>query len=844
MEAERWARIQAIFHDALERPATEREAFLHNACGDDDELRREVEALLAADAAEGDIFDTPREALLEPLAEDVLHQEADATSFVGRRVGPYTIRWLLGRGGMGSVYFAERPDVGLRCALKLVRGGLAAPEAVNRFLFERRILARLDHPNIARLLDAGIDEDGTPWFAMELVDGVPIDRYCDARRLSVAERLHLFEAVCEAVAYAHRHLIVHRDLKPSNILVTKDGVPKLLDFGIAKLLEGEEDAGLTRTGLRLLTPEYAAPEQLGVAPVTTATDVYTLGLVLYELLCGHRAIRLEGGTLAEVERRLTSPIRQPPSAAAMKTERITAPDGDAIELTPAATAAARDTNPAQLRRRLAGDLDAIVMRALAPEPERRYPSATALLEDLRRHRQGLPVRARPDTRAYRTQRFIRRHKLPIAAATAFVLLLSGFAVAVTFQQAATARERDRAERAAARASRVSEFLVELFDVADPFSADAVRADSISVRDFLIQRGEKVTELDDQPEVQLEVLNVVGQMYASLGLYDRAEPLYDQALAIGRELYPDGADPVVTTLNKRGELYRIRGDLAASERDHREALRMARALHAEPHVSRIAGLNGLGQTLRQAGRYADAEPVLRDALLERRAVYGERSVEAADGLNNLGLLLWAKGAAAAAEPLLEEALAIERERLPPVHPTISAALNNLGLVRKELGDLDSAEVLLREALDIKRQLFGAHHWRVANGLINLATVLLDLDRPAEAEPLLQEALTTVQDAFGEEHQLVGIALARLSGVRQRQGNLVAAERLLRRSLAVLEAVLPATHPTIASTRVRLGRLLLDRGRADEARPLLREALEVYEARGDTVRADEVRELLGE
>ncbi|HEX7050115.1 MAG TPA: serine/threonine-protein kinase, partial [Longimicrobiales bacterium] len=270
MDAERWARVQAIFHDAIERPAAERESFVRDACGGDDDLRREVEAMLIADGAGGDLFDAPREALLEGLASAARRHEADATSFVGRRVGPYTIRWLLGRGGMGSVYFAERPDVGLRCALKLVRGGLAAPETVERFLFERRVLARLDHPNIARLLDAGIDEDGTPWFAMELVEGEPIDRYCDARRLSVAERLRLFEAVCEAIVYAHGNLIVHRDLKPGNILVTADGVPKLLDFGIAKLLEGEEDPGLTVTGHRLLTPDYAAPEQLAGAPVTTA----------------------------------------------------------------------------------------------------------------------------------------------------------------------------------------------------------------------------------------------------------------------------------------------------------------------------------------------------------------------------------------------------------------------------------------------------------------------------------------------------------------------------------------------------------------------------------------------
>lgn len=842
MDPERWALIQEIFHAALERPAVERDAFVRAACGTDDELQREVAALLAADAIEGDLFDSPPGALLGGLAEEALRHEAGMPSLEGRRVGPYVLRSLLGRGGMGSVYLAEREDVGLRCALKLVRGGLATPEMVDRFLFERRVLARLEHPNIARMLDAGVADDDTPWFAMELVDGEPIDRYCDARRLGVAERLRLFEAVCEAVADAHRNLVVHRDLKPRNILVTAEGVPKLLDFGIAKLLDDAHDPALTGTGTRLFTPEYAAPEQLGAGPATTATDVYALGLVLYELLCGRRAVRREGGAPAMAGPRVSGALPPRPSTAAGRDTRAATRDGRDAVATAAEVAAARGSDPAQLRRRLAGDLDAIVLRALAPEPERRYPSVAALLEDLRRHRHGFPVHARPDSRAYRVGRFIRRHKLPVAAVVALVLLLSGFAASMRLQMAATARARDRAEAEAARANQVSAFLIEIFDVADPFSTAAVRVDSLTIRDFFIERGRKVSELEAPPEVQVPVLNVVGHMYFSLGLHDQALPMYERALELGRRLHPDGAEERATTLNHLGELHRITGDLAAAEREHREALRLARALHAEPHETRVTALNGLGETLRYAGRYAEAEPVQREALAERRAVYGERSAEAADGLNNLGLLLWAKGDAAAAEPLLEEALAIHRVRLPRVHPMTSAVLNNLGLVRQQLGDMAGAEPLLREALEIKRDLFGDHHWRIANGLINLANLLVAMDRPAAAEPFAREALAVARDGLGEESELVGVALQQLAGVREQEGDRAEAERYLRRSLEVLEAALPADHPRIAATRVRIARLLLRDGRADEARPHLRRALELYEERGDSTRAVSVRELL--
>ena len=467
--AGRTASVQELFDAALELSPESRAAFLDEACRADPDLRRGVGDLLA-------VLDRAHTAELFPPLADA---PRGLLAF-GERIGPYRVLHELGAGGMGVVFLAERDDIEKRVALKLVReGGLASGDRVRRFLLERRVLARLEHPNIARLLDAGVTELRLPYFAMEYVSGTPIDRYCDERRLPIAERLSLFRTVCEAVHHAHQNLVVHRDLKPSNILVTADGQVKLLDFGIAKLLAHHESspAEEARTGLLMLTPEYASPEQVRGEPVTTASDIYSLGVVLYQLLTGHRPYRFNAKTPAEVERVVCREAPQRPSEVVTRTVTGAQVAATHAPVTPEWVGVARNTSPERLRRRLRGDLDTMVMKALSKEPGRRYVSAAQFADDLRRHLVGLPVLARKDTASYRAGKFLRRHLVGVVAVIVLVSTLVAGVVSTAWQaQRAEAQRIVAEERFRDVHSLATTVLFEIHDaIADLPGATRARA---------------------------------------------------------------------------------------------------------------------------------------------------------------------------------------------------------------------------------------------------------------------------------------------------------------------------------------------------------------------------------
>jgi serine/threonine protein kinase len=454
MTPERWQKVNELFYVALERGAGERRDFLAEACGEDEALSEEVESLVAAHERAGGFIQTP--AFADAVQLLAGHEERPTT---GRQVGAYRIIEEIGHGGMGAVYLAERADEQYkkRVAIKLIKRGMDTESVLKRFRNERQILANFDHPNIARLLDGGTTEDGLPYFVMEYIEGRSVDEYCDAHNLSITERLNLFRQICSAVSYAHRHLVIHRDIKPSNILVTVEGVPKLLDFGIAKILQSGASAETitTATGLRLMTPEYASPEQVGGAQVTIVSDVYSLGVVLYELLSGHSPYRFKSRSPQDIAQTIGETEPEKPSTVIDRVEETTDGQRSPVTLTPEGVSGTREGSPERLRRRLRGDLDNIVLTAMRKEPQRRYVSAEQFSEDIRRHLAGLLVLARRDALAHRAAKFVRRNKAAVTAAALISLTLLGGIVAITWQAHRFGVRGTTAEAEQARADRLA-----------------------------------------------------------------------------------------------------------------------------------------------------------------------------------------------------------------------------------------------------------------------------------------------------------------------------------------------------------------------------------------------------
>ncbi len=530
-ETARWREVDRLFEAALDLAAAERAAFLGGTCGADAALRAEVERLLAADeAGSGDFLERPALASLAlPPTPTGGGPEGTEGAAAGSHLGPYRLLAPLQSGGMGTVYRAVRDDEQYQrqVAVKILRAGLRGEEVLHRFRAERQILARLEHPHIARLYEGGESDSGRPYLVMELVEGEPLDTYCDRRSLPIEERLALFRKVCGAVQYAHQSLLVHRDLKPSNILVTPEGEPKLLDFGIAKQLEGPaEDAGLTRPGVRLLTPAYASPEQARGEPISTASDVYSLGVLLYELLCGKSPYRLEGLAPHEVEREIGE--REP-----SRPSRAFDPASPEAE----AAARARGLTAKALRRRLHGDLDNVVARAMRKEPRLRYPSASALAADLRAHVLDLPLVAQPDSWAYRLRKLARRRRLSLAAAGLLLSLLAGYVLHLRAQEKGLREERDKGEQALL-------FLLETAVAADPYHTGEGFPTAQGLVDAGAARAQ--AELAQAPEVQATLLDALGQIDASFARFTEAEALLRQALALReRHLGPRSQEAAAT-----------------------------------------------------------------------------------------------------------------------------------------------------------------------------------------------------------------------------------------------------------------------------------------------------------
>ena len=841
MEADRSRRVEALFAEAAALAPEERAALFERVCAGDAELRREVESLLRADEAAGAFLEQP---LVRPAVDDSPAPPSPGLA-EGRLIGPYRILRRIGEGGMSEVYLAVRADDAYQkqVSLKVIRHDLNRGDVTRRFRVERQILAGLDHPNIAKMLDGGTTDDGLPYFVMDYIEGVPIDTYCDRQRLPVRERLELFRTVCSAVQYAHQNLIIHRDIKASNILVTADGIPKLLDFGIAKLLKPEgfaEEVEHTQTWLRPMTPRYASPEQFLGKPVTTASDVYSLGVLLYKLLTGHLPYRAPDGPHTDLARLVVDEEPQKPSTSITRVE--TDPSSQATETTtPESVSRARGTQPQALKRLLAGDLDNILLMALRKDPQRRYASAEQFSEDIRRTLTGLPVTARPDTLGYRTAKFLRRNWLGASVAAAFLILLAGFAISMAVQATRIALERDEARRERDRAERVQAFLQEVFEVSDPFSKTA---DDLTAREMLDRAAARIErELRDEPLVQAALMQTIGVTYRNLGLFEEARPLLEQALNTRERLLGRDHAAVADSLFQLGELLGLVGEDRAAESRLSRALELRRVWRGEDDPSVVEVMNHLGAVLQHQGRYREAEEVYRSALRAREKA-GE-DLELATAKNNLASLLFQTGDHAGAETLLREALDLRRRLLGQEHPIVAQNLSSLGAALGVQGRYDEAEPLLREALDMYRALLEPGHPALIEALNNLAKLTHrrgDLDG---AERLYGEAIEIERSRFGAAHPKLARLLGNLADVRRDKGDLAGAEKLRRQALAIQRYALGDQHADVAESLIALGKVLVDLGRPKEAEPLLREGLEILRASfgDDPGRTAEARSILG-
>lgn len=831
---QRWSELSPLLDVALDIDVADRERWLIDTCADL-ELRDSLRTLLV-DADRDSVIDTGGGRVAQALmagGDEFADADEALPTWTGRRLGAYRLGPLVGEGGMASVFLGERDEGGFtqQVAIKVLRDGMLDPHEQQQFRRERQILARLEHPNIARLIDGGLTPEGVPWFAMEYVEGEAITAHCDARRLDIDARLDLFLVVCEAVAYAHRVLVVHRDLKPSNILVANDGTLKLLDFGIARLIDPDDTPGdnatVTLASQRRLTPAYAAPEQLRGDLVTTSADVYALGVLLHELLVGGKPSRRDDNSV------------KPPSA------QLTAgTQGEQLALKRGVLA------PRQLRQRVAGDLDMIVLTALRVEPERRYASVSAFADDIRRHRQQRPVRARPESLRYRAGRYIRRNRVGVIAALLIVAsVVAG--VAATVRQAGQARAAAAlAQREADRAVSVKRFLLGLFEGAAP---NQTQGRAVTARELLDRGARGLDEgMADAPDLRAELRVTLAGIYRELGQYETALSMLDgprspalngdasAQVERGRIAYAQGrfseaesalrnaldATPLpadAVTRGLRAERLVLLGEVLAARDRKDEAdtvVREAIALDSRNGTADPLALARdqavLGQIAFGRGDLDGAEQAMRESLRLRVAQWGRTHTLVATTQHDLAVISLQQGEVDAARTLFTDALSTRRQLLGPAHAEIASTLVNLGAVNRRLGDRTTAEANYTEAVAMLRVLFPDGHPELAIAYNSLAVLAQEQGDLAKAVAYMEDAVELSRASLGDEHPNIGVMLGNMASILRVQGDLDRAESVQREAAMLLERAVGRQHHLYGVAINGLGFIALGRGNARGAR----------------------------
>jgi serine/threonine-protein kinase len=760
MQPERAERIAQIVEQALEVEVGRRGPLLVDLCGDDQELFVEVASLLHFQEKARDFIETPAvEAVAELLADERTGLQA------GDALDGYKIISLLGEGGMGEVYLADDVSLGRKVAIKLLKYGLGTANFVRHFHQEEKILAGLIHPNIAQLYGGAVTTNGVPYFVMEYVNGPRFDDYCRDKGLPISERLELFRKICSAVSYAHQHLVIHRDIKPANIRVTSEGEPKLLDFGIAKLVDPATSAiEQTMTFASVMTPEYASPEQIRGENITTASDVYSLGVVLYELLTEQKPYKIDNRSATSIARAITEQEPTRPSITVAKNQQ-----------------SKTNASPARTNQKaLRGDLDNIVLKAIRKEPDRRYASVNQFSEDIRRHLEGRPVIARKDTVGYRASKFVRRNKIGVAAAALVFLTLIGGIVATGWEAHRTNQQRLLAEREKLKAERVNAFLQDMLGAAAP----EVKGVDVKVVDLLSEASRRAqTELTNQPDVMAGVLATLGRTYISLTLFGQAE------------------------------------------KDLRAALAASLKANGEFNSTTATTMGWLGLALAYQDKAIEGEAMSRKAVALQRKLHPEGNADLAVALYSVGMNLTWQNHGKAAEPFLQEAVDLLGKYLGENNGYYMAALTELAIVRDQSGKSDDAEKLYRRAIEIGSHVERRYRIFLAQATGYFGEHLTTKGSYAEAETNLRQSLAIYREVTGDDNVNTATIGRDIARVHFLQGNYASAEVEYRQSLRTLSHFYGAQHPLLLGVKAALGVTLSRLGQPAEGEVLVREALEL-------------------
>lgn len=799
MNRERLNRIKELFEEVSKLSADQRELYLTNKSLDDPELKEEIISLFES-------LKNSKDFLEEPLNLFEQNKISFTDPYIGRQIGNYFIDGEAGVGGMGTVYTGKRNDKEFeqKVAIKILKQGITSEYILKRFKIERQTLANLQHPNIARLLDGGRTTDGLPYIVMEYIDGIPITQYCKEYKLSIQQSLNLFREVCSAVQYAHQNLVIHRDIKPGNILVTKDGIPKLLDFGIAKLVKEELvdfSDGLTKTGMWYLTPEYASPEQIKGEKITTASDVYSLGVLLYQILTGVQPYKIINNSPASISKVITEEAVVKPSEKLKQTLITTNKNKILLE---------------KNYKHLKGDLDNIVLKAMNKDPLRRYVSVEQFSEDIRRYLVGLPVTAQKDSSVYRLSKFIKRHKFGFTSSVAFIFLLIASLITITWQANIASKERDIAKLETQKVETVNNFLQEMLSSVDP---NEVGKD-VKVYDMLKKASEKVgKDFGSHPEIEASLRKTIGKTLINLSEYEEAKPHLIKSFEINKKVFGRNSYQSAESLHELALYYHWISNLLTADSLYKESISIFRMNSDSPPRAVASVLNNYGTLLQDQSRFDESLKYFYDAYDIFVKNFGSDDRDVASTANNIAMSLEALNELDRAMEYYNKSLNIYLKKYGSDRPEISTIYNNLAYIYISKNDFVTAENYFKKSLELKIKTLGENHSLVGLAYMNLGAVQYTTKKLTEAEKNILTSISIFKQSLGKEHIWYALSDFWYAKILIERSEYNRAEELLKSALLVYKKNYEGEHPNIVSAYAELGVIKFYQKKYSEAEKLL-------------------------